>query len=798
MGKLIQNNICDQYIQDAAVYSLYVNRMRSLPDVRDGLKPVQRRIIWSAYNNTKCVNDFKKSARLQGDVMGAYHPHGDAAIYGAMKPIANWFETYKPLLVGQGNWGNFQGDPQSAARYTEVKLSQFAIDCVLGSIKDIKEVVDWNATYDDKNVEPAYLPIEVPLLLINGSFGIGYGISVNIPKHNINEVIDATIHHIQHPNTKVVLIPDTCMECEIVEADFESISNLGYGKYIVRGIIDIERRKNKDVLIIRSVPDLTYLNSANGIVDKIEKMVTNKQLPQIHDMVDKSIIDKDGTNGNKDIMQYEIELKAGADANYVRDMIYNNTPMQSTVSVNMEVVHQYNPIRMSYTSYIDIFLDMRKATKIRYYYNKLSKVNTKYHEIDAYVKLLSSGKIDEILNMIRKNKKDDQNLINYLCKSLNITEMQAQYIINVNIKKLSPYYLKDYQEKMKQLETERDLYITKIRDEDIILKEIIQELREYKKKYGEPRHSKVVPKGTENNIPQGKFKLILTEKGFIKKLPVESKSMGSFRDDKPIMVIEGDNNENILLFTKEGKVFKLPIHKIPISDGHGNGTNIQLISNKIFGNIITMVYEPAILELSKNSNRYYICVVTNTGFIKRMDLDDFLNTPPSGIIYNKLNGDYVVQVALVGRTSELVLWNNTNKALHLGINKDIPHLKRSTHGNITFSNTDGVQNFVRGMNVIRSKDTDLLVVTNSGKINRLSIAALPCGKRNTNGKNVIKLGKGDYIEAILSVSDNDSIYIKTDKNKYTIEVKDIEFGSSVSSGNKVIPKSENIIECRVL
>lgn len=794
METIIQNNICNQYLEDGERYSLYVNRRRALPDGRDGLKPVQRRITWTAYNDTRCIDHRVKSSKLVGDTMGKYHPHGDSGIYNAMKPMTNSFETYVPLLDGKGNWGSFQGYSQSASRYTETKLTRFAIECVVGLAKEVKETVDWSPTYDDKAVEPDFLPVEVPLLLVNGTYGIGYGISVNVPKHNISEVIDATIERIHNPNKDVVLIPDTCMPCDIIEADFESISKLGYGSYKVRGRIEIVHEGNKTLLMITSVPDLTYLDT---IVEKLESLVEKKQLPQIAKMVDISAVDK--KNPGKDIMKYEIELKAGADPNYVRDVIYKNTKMEDTVSVNMEVIYNYNPVRLSYSSYIDIFLDMRKSTKIRYYYNKLSKVNTKLFEMDAYVKLLESGKIREITNLIQDNNdKDDSQLAEYISNMIDITLFQASYIININLKKVSIFYLPKYKQLVEDLTKEKEFYIFKIQSEESILKEIVIELEEYKKKYGQPRHSKIISKSVATNIPQGRFKLIITEKNFIKKLPAESNSIGSFRDDKPMMMIEGENTENILIFTKEGKVFKLPIHKIPLSSTSDSGSNVQFINNKIHGNIITAMYEPALKELTKRKNKYYISVVSQNGFIKRMDIDDFLSTPPSGVIYTKLeSGDLISEVSIIGQQVDVVLWNYGNKVLRININ-DIPHLKRSTKGNITFSNLSPGINSVLGMSIIKPNDTDLIVVTNNGNINRLSISGLPLGKRNTTGTKVIKLGKTDVIKCIMSVNENDTIFIQTHSNKYNLPVKDLVFGSSISSGTKVIPKNENIIDCRLI
>lgn len=794
MGKIIESNICDEFKSDATRYSLYVNRRRSIPDVRDGLKPVQRRIVWAAFHDTKCINNLVKSARLIGDTMGNYHPHGDTAIYDAMKTILNWNEINMPLLVGGGNWGSFHGTKQAADRYTEVHLSPFCIECVLGSIKEIEETVDWLPTYDNSSVEPEFLPVEVPLLLINGNFGIGYGISTYVPRHNIGEVIDATINLIRNPNTEVCLIPDTCMPCEIIDTDFKSICNLGMGKFIVRGKVEIEQISNtKQALVIKSVPDLTYLGS---IIDDIKKLISKKQLPQISSMRDESIIIDKKTNESD--VRYVIELKAGSDAEYVRDFIYKNTHLQESKTTNMYIVHKFNPLRVSYKTYLEIFIDFRKVTKLRYYYNKLSKVNTEFHKVDAFIKCIESGRIDDIQKLISGNNNlSDDEIIKQIADIVNITDLQAGYIVRTNLVKLSPYHLDKYKQTRDELQRTRDLYIFKIKDEKSLCDEIIEELLRYKEKYNKPRKAVIISKSEMIHVPQGRFKLIITENNNVKKVP-ENASIGSFRDDKPKLLITGDNVENILIFTKEGKVYKLPIHKIPISSSNSNGTALNQISNKIFGNVATVMYEPALNELTKKQTKYFVSVLTNKGYIKKMDIDDFLAVPPSGILYSKLeDGDYITDVSIIGSNVDVVMYNWTNKALRINI-ADIPHLKRSTKGNITFSNLQDGVNQMLGMSVIKPNDTDILVITHNGKINRLSVAALPCGKRNTTGSKVINLGKGDAIKLILSVNENDMIHIQTQLNKYEIFVKDISFGSSVSSGVKVIPKNEHILDCNVI
>jgi len=268
MAEIIkQANINEQSREDMQRYAIYVARNRSIPEYRDGLKPVQRRIIWTMYHDTKSINNTTKSSKIVGDVMGKYHPHGDTAIYGAMKTITNWFEIYMPLITKQGNFGNFHGDGASASRYTEAKLSPFAVDCVVSELKETDKVVDWDDNYDNTTVEPGYLPSALPLLLINGASGIACGMKVEIPAHNINEVIDAAIEILHNPSADIVLVPDTCMPCEIIDSDWRALTNTGNGSFKVRGIIDISEHDGYPALIIRSIPDSTYLGTITEKID---------------------------------------------------------------------------------------------------------------------------------------------------------------------------------------------------------------------------------------------------------------------------------------------------------------------------------------------------------------------------------------------------------------------------------------------------------------------------------------------------------------------------------------------------
>ena len=221
----------EQFKTDYTRYGIYILYRRVLSDYRDGLKPVQRRILWAMYKNSKAITSRVKSAAVVGDVMKLYHPHGDVGVYNTIKPMVNWFESYIPLIDPEGNFGTFQGDPCAASRYTEIKLNKFAIENVLSDIIESPEAVDWSDNYSGTAKEPDCLPVKVPLLLINGSFGIGVGMRADIPSHNINEVIDATLTLMDNPNAEITLVPDHCMECEIIETDFTKICRSGFGHY---------------------------------------------------------------------------------------------------------------------------------------------------------------------------------------------------------------------------------------------------------------------------------------------------------------------------------------------------------------------------------------------------------------------------------------------------------------------------------------------------------------------------------------------------------------------------------------
>ena len=770
-----------QFKDDYTRYGIYILYRRVLSDYRDGLKPVQRRIIWAMYKNTKAITSKVKSAAVVGDVMKLYHPHGNTAIYGTMKPMANWFETNMPLIDPGGNFGTFQGNPAAAERYTECKLSKFALDNVLGDIIDSPEAVDWSPTYSGATVEPDYLPAKVPLLLINGSFGIGLGMRAEIPTHNLSEVIDATLSLMDNPNREVVLVPDHCMQCEIIDTDFAKICRSGFGHYRIRGKIVEENYKGKKALIIKSVPNLTFLDS---ITDKIEDLIKKKKIIQIEACYDESSIND---------MRYVIVLKNGSDPNYVKDVLYKNTGLEQTLRINFETLNGLNPLRMSYRSYLLSFIDFRKMTKFRVYSNRLQVVQTKIHERDAYIKVLESGEIDNVIDMIKRQRKvDDNALIEYLIKRLKITDLQARFIIESDLKKLSYGYLEKYKAEAVELERIKADLMHRIMSDKAIEDDIRSELLEVKKKYGKPRNCVIINSSAASEIPQGEMIVAITEKNFVRKVPANS-NLGGFRNDSIRSMIHIDNTDSIIIFDEMGKVFKLPVHKIPFTDRGSNGTDIRFLVKPLTANIRAIIPESIFKNLSEtgcHNNKHYLITLTNSGLIKRMDLEDFITVPPSGILYAKLDkGDFIKDIVIAHSTNMIIVYSD-RKAVTMNVN-DIPYLKRNTKGSKAMSNVD----YVDGMCVIHGNCTDIVVITENGKVNRINIVQ---GIPNTNGRgksgsNLIKLSSGDKIASVVAGNVCDSIHIKCTCTDVDLEIANLKLGSSISPGDKVFTTRGNKI-----
>lgn len=692
----------------------------------------------------------------------------NSSIYGAMQPLANWWECMAPLLTYDSASGTIQGGKQAAMRYTESCISQFGMDCAISELVETKQVVNWQKTFDNHNDEPETLPVKVPLLLINGAFSIAIGRRIEVPPHSINDVIDATLTLMHNPNAKIVLIPDQCMKCEIINTDWKKISNMGFGNYVVRGIITQGEDKKGKYLSIRSTPDIVFSNS---IVEKIEELIKDNKLIQVADINDHS------TDSDLDVRIY---LKNGADPNYVKQVLYKNTSLQDTKRVNMEVLDGLDIKRFSYKAYLLYFLEYRRGIKFRLYNYRLQKVETRLHQIETYIKVLESGDVENIVHMIRNQASVDENyLVNWLMKKLKITDIQALFILRTQLKALSKGNLDKYKAEQKDLLVKVNECVAYITDENLIDKEIENELLEIKAKYGKPRQSVIISEAEASDIPEGEFKIVITESNFVKKMQV-NEPIKAYKGDNAKYILIADNSKDILLFDQMGKVFRLQVHKIPFTEKNSAGVDIRLLIKKLTSNIISVMYVPILEMLANKKSKYYLSIISTKGLIKRIDLNDIINATPSGIIYTKLNkGDSVKDIIVVNHKSDIVVYTKS-KALRMPV-ESTPYLKRSTLGNMAMKTTEDID----GMSVVTRETTDIVVVTNKGKFNRFGVAGLPVSDRNKAGGKVIKLAKGDYIHNIFSCNSNYILRIIRADEVLEINVADIPIGSSVSAGTKM-------------
>ena len=769
-------NILEQHNEDFLAYAIYVARRRAIPDFRDGLKYVHRKILYAMMNDFKAYSNssFIKTASVIGRVLEKYHPHGDTAVNDAIKPMTNWFEIYMPLILKHGSFGNITGDPASAARYTGVKLSQYGEECILAELRTSPNSVDWQENYDGKYKEPIFLPAAVPNLLINGAFGIAVGLKIQVPKHNLGEVIDATIKLIKNPSSKITLIPDNCMGCDIIESDFDRICNTGKGKYTVRANVEITEYKGKPALKVTSLPDMVFWNT---VEEEIGNLVKSNNLPQVIDIKNTSDLDK---RTNDEVFSAYIVLKPGSDPNYVLEFLYNATKLQATIPVNLEVIKDETPVLMNYKEYLLNFIAFRRQTKFRMYASRLKVVKTKMHELYLYIKVLESGEIDNIISMIRKQTgTDDKVYVEYLVNKLNITPLQAKFILGTDIRKLSMGYLNKYKQDMATNNAIAMTYEQKLTNPHMIDEDIVEELTEFKKKYSFPRKSRIVSKTEASGIPQGIFKLVFTERGFIKKLN-ENDNIGSLSGDQAKYIFTADNADNLILFDEFGKAFKLPVHKIPFAAKGSNGIDIRLINRYIVSSPLCVIPESIMKKLSENKQNF-IYTITVEGNIKRMDIEDFINTPPSGIIYTKLDGgDSVKDILFMNEQCDLLIYSG-NKALRIN-GTEPPYLRRSTKGNNAMSTKESIG----GMACIYPGATDIVVVTYSGRVNRISINALPLSSRAKAGSSIIKLGGShDEILQVIVAKQNQSIRATTKNEVIDVPISEIPEGSSISLGSKM-------------
>lgn len=770
--KIIPVDLVEQHNRDTIEYSTYVALKRVIPDLRDGLKTVHRRIIHTMYSDLHKTptSSYTKTARVVGAAMGLYHPHGDAAIAESMKPMTNDFECKVPYLDGLGTWGDPLGLPMASQRYTETRLSEYAYDCILGELKETKNATDWELNYSGECKEPMYFPSIVPNLLINGAYGIASGLSVDIPRHNFAEVIDATIKLIKNPNAEIVLIPDNCMPTDIIDTDWKTICRTGRGKYRVRSKVEVTEYEKKPALKVTSVPDMAFFDK---IREKINSLMVTNKLPQIDNILDLS----DGNN-----MLIFITLKKGADPNYVRDLLFNSTMLELGRGVNFEVLVGDGigvpvPKLISYKEYLLDFIEFRRLTKFRIYCNRVRDARTANHKMELYIRALESGEIDKIIKMIRAQKgTNEDEYIEYLIKKLDVTDVQAKFLLSTDLKKLSPGYLNYYKQKRDEYLRDYEHCFDMLNNPQHMEEEIIQELLAAKAKYKAPRMSRVISVEEASNIPEGMFQVVITNKNNIRKYEVGANITG-LGGEIPVSIFVANNIDSVLIFTALGKVYKLPISVIPF-----NFIDIRKILKNLTSDIVSIIMESSLKEFAKSKNNF-VYTISRNGFLKRMACDEFINTPPSGIIYAKLEeGDGIIDVIFMNVALDLVVYSK-NKALRIP-GSSAPQLMRSTKGNYAMNSKYPMT----GINCIYPDTTGIVTVTKNGFVNRVSVDSLAQAKRAQAGQSVIGLHKDDEVIFMSCCREDQILNLYSGVACASFPINSIEISAGISKGKRLVKK----------
>ncbi len=770
-------------------YSMSVIIGRALPDVRDGLKPVHRRIIFSMNElGLKHNVRFKKSAAVVGDVLAKYHPHGDLSVYDALVRMAQDWSLRYPIVKGQGNFGNIDGDSAAAYRYTEAKLSKIAEELLM----DInKETVNWIDNFDGSTKEPEVLPAKLPNLLINGSTGIAVGMATNIPPHNITEVCRAIIALIEKPEAEVTDLmqhikgPDfptggiICGKMGILNA-----YKTGRGKLQVRAKAEIEVKKEKQSVIITEIP---YQVNKSNLIEGIAKLVTDKIIEGISDIRDES--DREG-------MRIVIEIKRGADANVVLNQLYKHSQLETTFGIIMLAIDNKQPKVMTLKEVLNYYLAHRKEVIIKRTQFDVEKAKARAHILEGLEIALNN--IDPIVKGIKESKTVEI-ARNFLINSYKLTEIQANAILDMKLQKITSLEtekLKEEFEEIKRLITELNSILA---SEEKVLDLIKTDLRELIENYGDDRKTALTDAEEElemeDLIPDEEVAVLMTTSGYIKRMPIQEyrlqkrggvgvKGTEKKEEDDVDTIIHTSTHNYLLCFSNQGQVYWLKVYQIPEAGKYAKGKAIINLLNLGEKELITTV-----IPIKEFDDKHYLIMVTKSGLVKKTELMEYSRPRSSGIVGIKLvEGDELITVKLTPGTLKFIIGTKKGMATRFEEN-EVRDVGRNSQGVRGIRLDEGDE--VIGMEVAIDSG-QLLTITENGFGKRTDIPEYRLISRG--GKGVINIQtterNGDVV-AIKTVKDNDEIMVVS-KNGIVIRtpVTDIPNISRNTQGVRIMRLKE--------
>ncbi len=783
----IEDEIKKSYLD----YAMSVIIGRALPDFRDGLKPVQRRILYSMYELGLFSNrPFKKSATVVGDVLGKYHPHGDMAVYDALVRMAQDFSMRYPLVQGQGNFGSIDGDAPAAYRYTEARLTPLAEEM----LKNIdKDTVDFVPNFDARLKEPVLLPATFPNLLLNGASGIAVGMATNIPPHNFKEVVDGLVALIDNPT-----LPDKKLLDYIKGPDFptggiilgtEGIKEAyltGKGKIIVRGRVKFEEAKGgRERIVITEIP---YQVNKSALIEKIAQLVREKKIEGISDLRDES--DRDG-------IRIVIDLKRDVSKEVILSQLYAHTPLQETFGIIFLGILDNVPKLMNLKEICQTFLEFRYQTFYRQTKFELNKAEEKAHILEGFKIALDN--IDKVIHLI-KSSKDTEKAREGLMKKFKLTEKQANAILDMRLARLTSLERKkiedEYLATIKEISRLKSLLASR----PAIMQEIKKELLELKEKYGDARRTdiiegKVEEVKLEDLIAEEDVTILITHKGYIKRMSVSSyrkQSRGGVgrsgteisEEDFVEHLITAQTKDYLLFFTDKGKCYWLKVYEIPEGSFQSKGRPIV--------NLLELEKEEKIaatLSVKEFNKKNYVFMITAFGKVKKVSLEEFSNPRKTGIIAIKLlKNDYLVDTFITNGKNEIMVFTKKGQALRFS-EKDVREMGRNAVG-VTGIRLEKGDEVCSG--TIIKEDEKLLFVSENGFGKLVSYKLFPKRKRGGKGVVGIKITErtGDLVK-VISVKEEDEIIIGTLKGTVIrLKVSEIKELSRQASGVKLLTLKE--------
>lgn len=771
-------------------YAMSVIVSRALPDVRDGLKPVHRRILYTMYeDNLLPDKQYRKSATTVGDVLGRYHPHGDASVYDAMVRLAQYFSLRYPLIDGQGNFGSVDGDPPAAYRYTEARMSKIAVE-MLSDIE--KETIDFVPNYDGRYNEPSVLPSRFPNLLVNGSSGIAVGMTTNIPPHNLGEVIDAIIEVIDHPECDL----NDLME-HIKGPDFPTAGIImgkvgiraayatGKGRVKVRARAEIEEHGNGRYRI--AVSELPYIVNKARLIENIAELVKDKRIEGISDLRDES--DRSG-------MRIVIELKKDANAQVVLNQLYKHTQMQTTFAIILLALVDNKPKTLSLREILDHYIAFQKDVIRRRTEFDLKKAQARAHILEGL--RIALDHIDEIIRIIRSSYNDAKQK---LMDAFQLSEIQTQAILDMRLARLQGLEREkidaEYDELMKKI-----TYYQEILGSEALVYQILKdEILELKKKYNDERKTEIVPVDDEIDIedliPVEDCVYTLTHFGYIKRLPANTyraqrrggrgiSAMTTREEDFVETLYVASSHDNILFFTNKGRLYRLKGYQIPESSRTAKGMNIV--------NLLPLESEEkvtAMIPISAFEEDKYLVMATKLGIVKRISLTRLESARKAGIRALTIgDGDELISVMLTDNQKQIMLATHNGMAIRFS-EQDIRPTGRDSAGVYGIDLTE--EDYVIGA-VVAESGKSLLTVTENGYGKRTDVEEYRLQSRY--GKGILNYNiteKTGKVAGIQIVDDSvDVMIISDDGVIIRMAAEDISMYSRVTQGVILMRLDESV------